>query len=84
MPAARVEFEQVDLASIASIARLTETMASRHEQIDLLINNAGMMTPPKRLVTQDGFELQFGTNHLGHFALTGRLMPLLRQADGPA
>ena len=51
--------------------------------IDLLINNAGVMAVPKRHTTADGFELQLGTNHLGHFALTGRLLPLLRAATSP-
>jgi NAD(P)-dependent dehydrogenase (short-subunit alcohol dehydrogenase family) len=51
--------------------------------LDLLINNAGVMALPRRQSTADGFELQFGTNHLGHFALTARLMPLLRRASGP-
>jgi NAD(P)-dependent dehydrogenase (short-subunit alcohol dehydrogenase family) len=51
--------------------------------IDLLINNAGVMSLPKRKTTADGFEMQFGTNHLGHFALTGRLLPLLRQSSHP-
>jgi NAD(P)-dependent dehydrogenase (short-subunit alcohol dehydrogenase family) len=51
--------------------------------LDLLINNAGVMALPRRQTTADGFEMQFGTNHLGHFALTARLMPLLRQASAP-
>jgi NAD(P)-dependent dehydrogenase (short-subunit alcohol dehydrogenase family) len=55
-------------------------MIERGEAIDLLINNAGVMTPPNRLETADGFELQFGTNHIGHFALTAQLLPLLRKA----
>jgi NAD(P)-dependent dehydrogenase (short-subunit alcohol dehydrogenase family) len=51
--------------------------------VDLLVNNAGIMAVPKREVTEDGFELQLGTNYLGHFALTGLLLPLLRRADAP-
>ena len=53
------------------------------QSLDLLINNAGVMALPRRQTTADGFEMQFGTNHLGHFALTARLMPLLRRASGP-
>jgi NAD(P)-dependent dehydrogenase (short-subunit alcohol dehydrogenase family) len=65
-----------DLAAIAAgAARITAT----HERIDILVNNAGVMMPPKRKTTADGFELQFGTNHLGHFALTARLLPLLQR-----
>ncbi|BBY09238.1 SDR family oxidoreductase [Mycobacterium noviomagense] len=55
-------------------------VAAEGRPIDILINNAGVMTPPRRQQTVDGFELQFGTNHLGHFALTGHLLPLLRAA----
>ena len=81
VPAASVQFEQLDLASLASVAafgaRLRETRAS----IDVLVNNAGVMVPPQRQETADGFELQFGTNYLGHFALTGELLPLLRRGD---
>src|SRR5260370_9096001 len=51
--------------------------------LDLLISNAGVMALPRRQTTADGFEMQFGTNYLGHFALTARLMPLLRRASGP-
>lgn len=76
---ASVWFEQVDLASLASIERFAERLRARTGRLDLLINNAGVMTPPRRLETEDGFELQFGANYLGHFALTARLMPLLRQ-----
>jgi len=79
---ARVRYEQLDLASLASVAAFAERMRSSVQSLDLLINNAGVMALPRREVTADGFEMQFGTNHLGHFALTARLMPLLRQASG--
>lgn len=76
-PTANVRFEQVDLASLKSIEDFGTRMRSRVENLDTLINNAAVMTPPKRLITEDGFELQFGTNYLGHFALTHALLPLL-------
>lgn len=79
---ALVEFEPLDLGSLASIAAFGARMAARRESIDVLINNAGVMTPPRRETTQDGFELQLGVNHLGHFALTAHLMPLLVRARG--
>ena len=79
---ARVRYEQLDLASLASVADFAERMRSTRQSLDLLINNAGVMALPRRQTTADGFEMQFGTNHLGHFALTARLMPLLRQASG--
>jgi NAD(P)-dependent dehydrogenase (short-subunit alcohol dehydrogenase family) len=82
-PAADVAFAPLDLASLASIAAFAERMTAEGRPIDLLVNNAGVMMPPDRRLTSDGFELQFGTNHLGHFALTGRLLPLLRQGRGP-
>lgn len=78
-PDAKVRFEQLDLASQASIASFAERMRAQLPRLDLLINNAGIMAPPRRLTTADGFELQFGINFLGHFALTARLMPLLRK-----
>src|SRR6476661_1845136 len=78
---AKVNYERLDLASLASIADFARRMGAR-QSLDLLINNAGVMALPRRQVTADGFEMQFGTNHLGHFALTARLMPLLRRADG--
>lgn len=79
-PKAKVRFEKIDLADLSSIKAFALRMASKGQAIDLLINNAGVMTPPKRLVTTDGFELQFGTNHIGHFALMAQLLPLLRKS----
>jgi len=79
-PKAKVSFEKIDLADLSSIKAFASRMISKGQAIDLLINNAGVMTPPKRLETADGFELQFGTNHIGHFALTAQLLPLLRKS----
>jgi NAD(P)-dependent dehydrogenase (short-subunit alcohol dehydrogenase family) len=83
VPAARITFEMLDLASLASIEAFATRMLAKLGQIDLLVNNAGIMSPPHRQVTNDGFELQFGTNYLGHFALTGRLLPLLFRSHKP-
>jgi NAD(P)-dependent dehydrogenase (short-subunit alcohol dehydrogenase family) len=80
---AQIEFEPLDLSSLHSVAEFAGRLAGRREKIDVLINNAGVMTPPTRQMTTDGFELQFGTNYLGHFALTARLMPLLQKATQP-
>lgn len=77
---ADVRFERLDLASLASVADFASRLAGQQDSLDLLVNNAGVMVPPRRQETADGFELQLGTNYLGHFALTGRLMPLLRKA----
>ncbi|APE38672.1 short chain dehydrogenase [Nocardia mangyaensis] len=76
-PAAKLSLEELDLSSLASVAALGEKLRADNAPIHLLVNNAGVMTPPERQTTTDGFELQFGTNHLGHFALTGHLLPLL-------
>jgi NAD(P)-dependent dehydrogenase (short-subunit alcohol dehydrogenase family) len=70
---AEPELQELDLASLDSVRELAERFRSSHEGLDLLINNAGVMATPRRS-TADGFELQFGTNHLGHFALTGLLI----------
>lgn len=78
-PVARVSLRMLDLSSLESVATLGETLRSEGAPIHLLINNAGVMTPPSRQTTVDGFEVQFGTNHLGHFALVGHLLPLLRE-----
>jgi NAD(P)-dependent dehydrogenase (short-subunit alcohol dehydrogenase family) len=77
-----LSYEQLDLASLASVADFAQRMHAR-QSVDLLINNAGVMALPRRQTTTDGFEMQFGTNYLGHFALTARLIPLLRGASGP-
>ena len=72
-PKAKVSFEKIDLAYLSSIKSLTTKMNLKGQSIDLLINHAGVMTPPNRLETVDGFELQYGTNHIGHFALTAQI-----------
>ena len=72
-PGTRVSLQELDLNSQTSIRAAADSLRSAHESIDLLINNAGVMFGPK-ITTEDGFELQFGTNHLGHFALTGLLL----------
>jgi NAD(P)-dependent dehydrogenase (short-subunit alcohol dehydrogenase family) len=79
---AKISYERLDLADLASVADFAKQMQAR-PSLDLLINNAGVMALPRRQTTADGFEMQFGTNHLGHFALTARLMPLLRRASTP-
>ncbi|AIY48412.1 SDR family NAD(P)-dependent oxidoreductase [Mycolicibacterium fortuitum] len=78
---ADLELQRLDLGSLASVREAVDEIRTKHETIDLLINNAGVMTPPRE-TTSDGFELQFGTNHLGHFALTGLLLDRLLPAVG--
>ncbi|OBA63916.1 short-chain dehydrogenase [Mycobacterium sp. 1100029.7] len=80
-PHADVALQELDLTSLASIRAAAEELRSAHDRIDLLINNAGVMWTPKS-TTADGFELQFGTNHLGHFALTGLLLDRLLPVAG--
>ena len=79
LPQARVRCELLDLASLASVYSFADRLRAEAQPIAILVNNAGVMTPPQRQTTADGFELQFGTNYLGHFALTARLLPLLCQ-----
>lgn len=83
VPNARVQFEKVDLGRLESVAACAERLRNSRAKLDVLINNAAVMTPPQRQTTADGFELQFGTNYLGHFALTAQLLPLLQQGDAP-
>lgn len=75
-PGARIEVRELDLASLASVRRFADGIVDSGERIDVLMNNAGIMAVD-RGTTEDGFELQFGVNHLGHFALTGLLLPVL-------
>lgn len=76
-----LDVRECDLASLGSVASFAEGLADDYEAVDVLCNNAGVMAIP-RSETEDGFETQFGVNHLGHFALTGRLFPLLDAAEG--
>lgn len=80
-PKANVEVGQLDLASLASVRTFAQRFLAGHDELDLLVNNAGIMAAPHAR-TADEFELQFGTNHLGHFALTGLLMPAFKQRVG--
>jgi NAD(P)-dependent dehydrogenase (short-subunit alcohol dehydrogenase family) len=80
-PGTDLTVQELDLTSLESVRTAAAELRARHPRIDLLINNAGVMYPPRQ-TTRDGFELQFGTNHLGHFALTGLLLDLLLLAPG--
>ena len=80
VPDAQVQLEELDLASLESVRAFAERFKSTHDGLDLLVNNAGVMAPPRRR-TADGFELQFGTNHLGHFLLTTLLLPSMEGRD---
>jgi NAD(P)-dependent dehydrogenase (short-subunit alcohol dehydrogenase family) len=82
-PAASVRFELLDLASLSSIEAFVGRLSATASSLDILVNNAGVMSLPTRQETADGFELQFGTNYLGHFAVTMRLLPLLLKAPAP-
>jgi NAD(P)-dependent dehydrogenase (short-subunit alcohol dehydrogenase family) len=82
VPDAKLTIKNLDLSSLAGVAALGQQLTADGRPIDILINNAGVMTPPERDTTSDGFELQFGSNHLGHFALTAHVLPLLRAAGG--
>ena len=82
-PDARISYETLDLASLVSVADFAARFAAAHASLDLLINNAGVMALPTRQTTADGFEMQFGTNYLGHYALTAHLLALLRRGNRP-
>jgi len=82
VPGGAMHFEALDLANLAGIADFARRIASRWPALDLLVNNAGVMALPSRRETADGFEMQFGVNHIGHVALTAQLLPLLRRGHG--
>ena len=82
VPDADLEIVPLDLADLSSVAAAAALVSDRPQPLDVLVNNAGVMAPPHR-ETADGFELQLGTNHLGHFPLTGRLIEKLLAADAP-
>jgi NAD(P)-dependent dehydrogenase (short-subunit alcohol dehydrogenase family) len=82
-PQAEIEVRHIDLAELASVRRFADGLLSEDLPIDVLVNNAGVMAPPKRLETADGFELQFGSNFLGPFALTNLLLPLVLRGRDP-
>ena len=81
-PEASVQVALLDLTSLASIREFATGYIKSHKRLDILINNAGIMGVPTRETTADGFEAQFGTNHLGHFALTGLLLPVISKTKG--
>ncbi|CAI9401042.1 oxidoreductase [Aestuariimicrobium sp. T2.26MG-19.2B] len=83
LPDADLELRIVDLASLASVRAFVESFTEDHDHLDLLVNNAGVMTPPQRIETEDGFELQMGSNFFGPFALTVGLLPVLRESPAP-
>ncbi len=83
VPGARISYENLDLASLASVADFAERFAAANTSLDLLVNNAGVMALPERQTTADGFEMQFGVNYLGHYALTAHLLALLRRGKQP-
>jgi NAD(P)-dependent dehydrogenase (short-subunit alcohol dehydrogenase family) len=82
-PAAKITVAALDLASLASVGECARRIDGTLPRVDVLLNNAGLGMQPTRHTTKDGFEQQFGTNHLGHFALTAQLMPALLRAPAP-
>ncbi len=81
-PQARLTVMALDLANLASVREFADAFMAQHDRLDVLVNNAGVMALPERYETADGFEMQMGTNHLGHFALTGLLMGVLCNTPG--
>jgi len=82
-PDALIRFEKLDLANLESVAAFAGRLGTDGRPVDLLVNNAGVMALPERRITVDGFEMQLGTNYLGHFALTGLMLPWLRKSRSP-
>ncbi|MFH8608179.1 oxidoreductase [Streptomyces sp. NPDC018029] len=83
IPDAALEVRRVDLADVDSVRAFSDELHADHARLDVLVNNAGLMAPPNRLLSPQGHELQFAANHLGHFALTGLLLDLLEAGDDP-
>ena len=81
VPGASIDVVSLDLADLADVRRAAAEVSLAYDRIDILVNNAGIMVPPRYSTTADGFELQIGTNHLGHFAWTAELWPVLRKSD---
>jgi NAD(P)-dependent dehydrogenase (short-subunit alcohol dehydrogenase family) len=81
-PGSHAELAEIDLADLASVERFSTGFLASGQDLDVLVNNAGVMAIPHRETTAQGYERQFGTNHLGHFALTGRLLPALIKRPG--
>jgi NAD(P)-dependent dehydrogenase (short-subunit alcohol dehydrogenase family) len=81
LPKAAIELVRLDLADLGSVREAAAAVLAEHDTIDLLVNNAGEKMLPERTLTKDGFVAQFGTNHLGHFALTGLLLPALKSGS---
>jgi NAD(P)-dependent dehydrogenase (short-subunit alcohol dehydrogenase family) len=82
-PGTQLQVHRVDLADLASVREFADGLTAGRRPVDILLNNAGVMAPPSRMTTADGFELQFGSNFLGPFALTVRLLPLILAATNP-
>lgn len=83
LPDAKLELSILDLSSLESVQKFAERLLESKSCLDLLVNNAAIMALPQRMLSKDGFEMQFATNHLGHFALTSLLMPLLLESPAP-
>lgn len=81
VPNAKIEIANFDLSDLNSINEFSDNYIKQNKPLDILINNAGVMTPPDRLTTKDGFEIQWGTNYIGHFALTYKLLPVILKSE---
>tara|TARA_R100000908_G_scaffold21968_1_gene8752 strand:+ start:49404 stop:50417 length:1014 start_codon:yes stop_codon:yes gene_type:complete len=81
IPSAQLELMELDLASLESVKSFASDFSQKYDRLDILINNAGLMMPEERQETEDGFEKQIGVNHLGHFALTNQLLPMLNETE---
>ena len=81
-PKAKLDLLELDLASLKSVRNFADNFSAKYDRLDILANNAGVMALPEHHKTADDFEMQFGTNHLGHFALTGALLPLIKNTAG--